>query len=112
MQQVQEALTTAGYHVSNSSGGPVMDVDVAHYRFNNYTWFIPLVPTWGSIKLKASLVTANGNTVWRQDFAATGWTMNFTDGYTIAAANCTTEIMQQMVTEFGSERFATALKQQ
>ena len=69
-------------------------------------------PGWRKAPLKASLVTANGNTVWRQDFAATGWTMNFTDGYTIAAANCTTEIMQQMVTEFGSERFATALKQQ
>jgi hypothetical protein len=116
MQYVHEALELSGYHVTDvrndaPTNGPLLHVEVLRYRFNNYTWLFPIVPTWGRIELKASLVLSDGSSVWDHTFKAKGSTLNFTDGYTIAAAQCTTSIMQQMVNEFSREPFVTALTQ-
>jgi hypothetical protein len=114
MKEIQAALTQVGYHVQvvengTPVSGKVLVCQVERFKFNNYTWLFPIVPTWGSIELKASLVGGNQQVVWTRDFNGSGSTFNFTDGYTSSAKTSMTEILNQMVGAFSSDEFHNAL---
>lgn len=116
MKQIQDALKQVGYQVSavdseKAIATPTLKCKVNEFWFNNYTWLLPLIPTWGDIKLSTSLVSTSGKLLWSQDFKGDGFTMNFFNGYTSAAEESMTEILNDMVKAFSSDAFHVALTQ-
>lgn len=118
VKEVQAALQQAGYTVSTAastnafaqSGSPVtLNVKVEKYRFSNYTYFFPLVPTWGTTHISLNVDAADGTTIWQESFAEGGSTLNFFDGYTIASRKSVTRVLNRMVTAFGSDEFFMAV---
>jgi hypothetical protein len=114
MKQVRRALAHVGYQVEvvetgASATGPMLVCHVEHFRFNNYTWLAPFVPTWGSAKLKVDLVGSNGAVLWSRGFEGSGFSLNFFDGFSSAANESMQEVLDQMVEAFSSEEFHAAL---
>jgi hypothetical protein len=112
MQVVQDSLSTAGYaaHTAGSSQGEVvLAAHVNEVRFNNYTWFVPIIPTWGRISVTLTLESASGHVLWEKLFESKGTTYNFTDGYNIAATKIVTQLADNMVEAFTSLDFSQAL---
>lgn len=110
MARVHAALSKAGYDVAVADGsaavtGLQLQCHVPYFRFSNYTWLVPLVPTWGEVEMEVSLKNADGQTLWSRKFEGDGFTMNFTDGYSIAANESLDEIMPQLVAAFTEPEF-------
>lgn len=120
VEQIHDALTQVGYSIHSVDAYslpdaqktvPLLKVHVNKYRFSNYTYFFPIVPTWGGTNLHLLLQDANGNTLWRSDFEAGGATLNFFNGYTSASRKSMTRVLNQMVTAFAGDDFFTAVTQ-
>jgi len=114
MREVSDAIATAGYQpVPLAPGmraeGPVLRCTVEKASFNNYTYFFPIVPTWGSMTLAAELVGENGARIWSQRFEGGGFTLNFFNGYNSAARQSLDDILNDMVTALSSAEFDVAL---
>lgn len=112
MDVVQNALTTAGYTARTEDGlqpGPVLKAHVDKARFNNYTWVAPIVPTWGRLEVTLRLDSASGEVLWEKSFIGKGSTLNFTDGYNIAATKSVTRLANSMVEAFSAPDFGEAL---
>lgn len=111
MWVIDNALSAAGYTtteqpgVPGAGGAPVMEAWVTRYRFNNYTWFVPIVPTWGGIGVTLTLRGEHGVVLWRQSFSGRAMTFNFFDGYNIASRRAVTRMGQDMVRAFNSLEF-------
>lgn len=118
MARVHDALRKAGYDVTVAEDGavgaegPTLKCNVSYFRFSNYTWLAPIVPTWGEVEMDISLHDANDQVLWTKHFEGDGFTFNFTDGYTIAANESLDEILEQMIIEFSSPEFVTHIKAQ
>jgi hypothetical protein len=111
-EEIQEALKQAGYtpqSVGYGASGKVLECQVDKFKFNNYTWLFPIVPTWGSIQLDLNLKGPNQNAVWNRQYSASGATLNFFDGYTDSCKSAMTKILNQMVTDFAAQDFYDAL---
>lgn len=117
MAQIRGALEQVGYKVTAPddsaapSATPVLKAKVEKFWFNNYTWFFPIVPTWGEVRVTLSLVSQNGQPLWSRAFSGDGSTFNFTDGYSIAANESMRKITESMMREFAGEEFHRALSQ-
>lgn len=115
MNNIKEALALAGYTANTVSADGqagnalTLHATVNKKRYSNYTYFAPLVPTWGSMDVTLSLQDAIGEKVWEQNFRGGGFTMNFFDGYNIASRESMTEILDQMVIAFDSDEFYGAI---
>ncbi len=112
MQVVATALTTAGYTVESEEStarSPLVRAQVNKISFNNYTWLVPLVPTWGKINVTLSLEAPDGTVLWTADVEGSGSTLNFTDGYNVAATKSVTRLANSMVVAFGDGAFAAAV---
>jgi hypothetical protein len=118
MQQVGIALQQAGYKVSVVDGAdpslpaPLLKCKIEKFWFNNYTWFFPIVPTWGEVRLTLNLFSRDGGKLlWSHSFSGDASTFNFTDGYSIAANKSMKIIVDDMVREFANADFLRALRQ-
>lgn len=116
MLQIQDALKQVGYQVTTvdsekAAEMPTLKCTVKDFSFSNYTYLAPIVPTWGDISLNANLVSPAGQVLWSQEFKGDGFTLNFFDGYTSAAEQSMTEILDEMIKAFTSESFRQALTQ-
>lgn len=118
MTNIQEALVLAGYTphsvvedrvAADEATGPTLQASVTKKRYSNYTYFAPLIPTWGGMEVTLRLVDA-GNVIWSDDFQGGGFTMNFFDGYNIASRESMTELLDAMVIAFDSDEFYSAAK--
>jgi len=114
MEQVRAALQQVGYRVNvvetpASAREPMLKCKVDTFWFNNYTWLVPFVPTWGDVDLTLSLERSGGQVAWQQSFHGHGFSANFFDGYSSAANKAMTEILNQMVDTFASDDFHNAL---
>lgn len=115
MSNISEALVLSGYIANTvlaedeSNPSPTLHALVNKKRYSNYTYFAPLVPTWGSMDVTLSLVKPDGETVWEHNFKAGGFTMNFFNGYDIASKKSMTKILNQMVVAFSSDVFYDAI---
>lgn len=114
MKEIQDALTQVGYHVQDvDNGAPVsgkvLVCRVDKFRFSNYTWLFPIVPTWGRITLQTSLLGPDRHVLWSHQFTGSGMTLNFFDGYTSSAKSSMTKILNQMIKAFSSDEFHKAL---
>lgn len=118
MRQIGTALQQAGYQVTVVDGAepslstPLLKCKVEKFWFNNFTWFFPIVPTWGEVRLTLNLVSSDGGRVlWTRSFSGDGSTLNFTNGYSIAANNSMKKILDDMVREFASDAFQRVVSQ-
>ena len=114
MNFVRDALTTAGYTVStveagSRAPGPVLTVGIKQYKFNNYTWLAPLIFSWGRIELEATLHGADDRALWTKSYLGKGTSVHITQGFTNSAAKCMTRALDQMVVDFGTPSFASAI---
>lgn len=115
MEQIRDALRRVGYKIAVVDGPatsfptPVLHCKVEEFWFNNYTWVFPFVPTWGKIRLTVTLTARDGQAVWSRTFSGDGFTLNFTDGYSIAANESMQKILDDMVREFSGEEFHRVL---
>lgn len=112
MGVVRDALTAAGYTTrlaDSQEPGLVLKAHVDNIRFNNYTWFVPLIPTWGSIDVTLRLEAADGQIHWEKYLESSGRSFNITDGFNVAATRSVTELANSMVEAFSAEEFNTAL---
>ncbi|HEU4428026.1 MAG TPA: hypothetical protein VFT98_04690 [Myxococcota bacterium] len=111
MKQVRRALTHAGYEVVDAKPGegPVMECSVERFKFNNYTWLVPIVPAWGSARLTLTLHDAAGGPKWTQSFEGSGFSLNPFDGFSGAANQSMKKIVNAMVPAFQTPEFKTAL---
>lgn len=114
MKQVRRALERAGYTVEMvapqaRSERPVLSCRVSEFWFVNYTFPFFLTRTWGDIRLELRLHAPGGNVVWSREFAGSGTTQNFLNGYTIAANKAMKKILNAMVREFSGDDFRRAL---
>ena len=112
MRVVSDSLTAAGYTTQwagDEGAGPVLSARVTHARFNNYTWLAPIVPTWGRINMTLTLESSDGDLLWERSFEGKGSTLNFFDGYNIAATKSVTRLADSMIEAFGSADFYLAL---
>ncbi len=112
---VSDALITAGYSPEfsgSADSAPLLTANVTRARFNNYTWLVPLIPTWGNVDVTLTLVSAGGEILWEEALHGGGWTLNFSDGYNIAATKSMTELANNMVNAFTSQSFSDAVNYQ
>ena len=113
-QQIQDALTQAGYtpkpiDATDPMAGKLLTCEVDKFRFSNYTWLFPIVPTWGSVELQLSLQGPDKRVLWTQHYRGSGSTLNFFDGYSSSCNSAMTSILNQMVMDFASDEFYRAL---
>jgi len=113
-QGIQDALSQAGYtpkaiDASDPVAGKVLTCEVDRFGFSNYTYFFPIVPTWGNVGLKVNLQSADKSVLWTRDYRGSGLTLNFFDGYTSSCRGAMTSILNQMTADFASDEFYTAL---
>lgn len=110
MNQVHDALRKAGYTPRTGAvgTGKVLVCRVERLKYRNYTWFFPIVPTWGSATLRVELLS-NGAPVWAKTFTGSGSTLNFANGYTASNRRAMTKVGNQMVDAFASDEFHAAL---
>ncbi len=115
MNNIKEALVLSGYTANTvldsveGNGSPILHALVNKKRYSNYTYFAPLVPTWGGMDVTLSLVRQDGETVWEHNFKGGGFTMNFFDGYNIVSKKSMTKILDKMVIAFSTDDFFRAM---
>ena len=112
MSVVRDALTTAGYTPTLTDSPqitPVLKAHVDRVRFNNYTWLVPLVPTWGRINVTLRLESSGGEVLWERPFEGKGTSFDFTDGYNKASIKSVTRLANSMVEAFTTQDFGEAL---
>jgi hypothetical protein len=110
---VAEALKAAGY---NTPDGPryshvdtsILKVHVSKMKFNNYTWFIPIVPTWGDVELSLRLEARDGTLLWEKVLEGDSTNLIFWDGYNHAATGAMNELVEEMAIVFASDEFYDA----
>lgn len=117
MKQVRRALEHVGYkvevvHPQARVDTPVLSCRAKKFWFNNYTWAFPFVPTWGGMQLELTLLSADGKVLWSREFTGSGRTLNFFNGYTIAANKAMKQVLDQMVEAFAGDEFHRVLKRE
>ncbi len=71
MHGLREALRAAGYRPvtpPEPPQGPVLTCRIKEMRFKNYTWLMPLIQTWGRIRLTLALTDPPGAVRWQKDY--------------------------------------------
>ena len=111
MRQVRRALVHAGYEVKDAEpgAGRRLECHIEKFRFSNYTWLIPIVPTWGSARITASVRGVGGEALWSQTFEGGGFTLLFVDGYSGAANQAMKKVLNAMVPAFQTPEFKAAI---
>lgn len=110
MDQIRLALRASGHQIAvqpneTARSGLMVMAKVDDFWFNNYTWFFPLVPTWGNVRVAVSVVDPRGTPVWTKSFEGSGITLNFFNGYTSASDQAWESLSTEMRAAFSSQEF-------
>ena len=81
-------------------------------RFNNYTWLVPLIPTWGRISVTLKLESASGSILWEKSFEGKGTTFALSNSFNTAATKSITRLADSMVEAFSAHDFRLALTEE
>ena len=71
MDGLREALRSAGYTpvaCVDPPAGPFLTARITEASFRNYTWFMPVILTWGTLRMSVVLVAPEGGTLWQRDY--------------------------------------------
>ncbi len=69
MSSINEVLGAAGYNDPGvkryiQADVCILKARINEMRFNNYTWFVPIIPTWGRIEFALRLESRSGILLW------------------------------------------------
>jgi hypothetical protein len=109
MDIFKRALQESGYQVADpkaSEALPVVECTVQRFRFQNYTWFVPIVPTWGGIDLEVRVASRDGKTLWTKSYSGGSWNLWYS--FNGAVNRAMEKILEQAVADFGSSSFREA----
>ncbi len=112
---VKEGLEAVGYDVDVTDqvpgNEPCMLVKIDELHFRNYNWLWPYVPTWGHIGLTVEVRRPDGRIAYERSFRASGRSHCLTGAcaFTNASRAAMTEVLDQMIADFASQEFRTAM---
>lgn len=118
VREVAHALEAAGYRVTlvdtvpEDTVIPWVTISIEEFAFTNYTWLSPYIRTWGDIALQVVLRDPNGTVLLEESFRGSGSSncLDVTCGFSEASRRAMTELLNQVVTAAGSERFRLAFE--
>lgn len=117
VMQVKEALESAGYQITLAKApysAPlptnILKLQINEFHFRNYSWFAPLLFTWGNIALTLTLENHEGKVRFARTFQQSGNSYRPFDGFEVAIKEALTEILNQIVKVSSTEEFRQALK--
>jgi hypothetical protein len=111
MESVSKALEFAGYRpvaASERPGAPVLVCRVTQMEFKNYTWFMPMIHTWGDIALSLSLVDEAGQPRWQRDYTGNYDGNGFDEPFGKAVNTAFGKILVRATEDFASTEFRAA----
>jgi hypothetical protein len=111
MKAVGAALEAAGYRpvaAADRPDGPVLVCQVTRMEFKNYTWFMPMIHTWGDIELSLALVEDGDRTRWRKDYAGNYDGNGFDEPFGKAVNTALGKILARAAEDFTSAEFRAA----
>ena len=117
--QVKQALESLGYQITlTDSTHPVpnpssiLKVRINEFYFQNYNWFWPIVPTWGSIALELTFQNPDGKVLYDKSFHVSGNSYCLTGecAFGTATKEALTEVLNKIVEACSSEEFRHAFK--
>jgi hypothetical protein len=117
--QVKHALESLGYQVilvdsTHPAPNPSssLKVRINKFYFQNYNWFWPIVPTWGSIALELTFQNPEGKVLYDKSFGGSGNSYCLTGECAFGAATkeALTEVLNKIVEACSSQEFRQALK--
>lgn len=109
MDIFKRALQENGYQVADAKASealPVVECTVQKFRFQNYTWFVPIVPTWGGIDLEVRVASRDGKALWTKSYSGGSWNLWYS--FNSAVNRAMEKILEQAVADFGSSSFREA----
>ncbi len=119
VELVSQALETIGYHVNivglkgiSTTNSPIVKIEVDEFWFKDYTYFWPIVPTWGSIGLSLIVERPNGQIIFNQTFAGKGNSFCLLAdecAFKTATSEALTDVLNQIVQELSGKKFHSAL---
>ena len=111
MQAVAGALQAAGYRpvaAADRPGAPHLTCQVTRMEFKNYTWFMPMIHTWGDIELSLVLVDGAGQTRWRKEYAGNYDGNGFDEPFGKAVNTALGKILARATEDFTTAEFRAA----
>lgn len=113
MKGVSDALAISGYSpsITGAVGGKKRVVcNVKESSFRNYTYFFPIVFTWGRLTLDVSVVNSNGTTVWNRSAKGGSFNLYPLGGFEAAGRSSITKALNTLATDFSSPEFSAAVR--
>ncbi len=113
MKGVGDALASAGYSPSFTNtrgGGKQIICTVKDPSYRNYTYFFPIVFTWGGLTLDVSVVNSAGATVWKHSARGGSFNVYPFGGFEAAGRASFTKALNALTSEFAGEEFAAAIR--
>ena len=111
MKAVAGALESAGYRAvaaADRPDGPVLVCQVSRMEFKNYTWFMPMIHTWGDIELSLALVDGGGQARWRKEYAGNYDGNGFDEPFGKAVNTALGKILSRAAEDFTNAEFRAA----
>lgn len=109
MDSLRDVLGASGYRAVTAPPGHVPYVQltcrVDEMRFRNYTWLMPLVITWGTLRLTLTLQTADGKDLWQRTYEAKYNSRGLGELFNNAVNKALSDIWTQAAVDFSSDAF-------
>lgn len=105
MDGVREALRSAGYTpvaCADPPAGPFLTARITKAHFRNYTWLMPVILTWGTLRMSVVLAAPDGGTLWQRDYEGT---YKGAEGFSTAVNEAFGQILTHSANDFASPQF-------
>lgn len=109
MRVMGEAVKRMGYEVRSPAQAadcpdcPRLSVTVNRFAFHDYTWFFPMVFTWGTINLDVKVADPGGRTLWTKTYEAKA--SNSEMEFDPAVNEALNKILNEMIRDMATREF-------
>jgi len=111
MDGLRDVLGASGYRAVTAPPGRIpyvqLNCRINEMRFRNYTWLMPLVVTWGKIRLTLTLEAADGTDLWQRTYEAKYSRRSMGESFHKAVNTTLRDIWAQAAVDFTSDEFRT-----
>lgn len=111
MRGLRATLRKAGYQPIDPADlplGPVLTCRIKEMSFKNYTWFMPAIITWGTIRLTLALSDPTGAVRWQRDYEGHYSDTEVGEGFDEAVNTVMGRILARAAEDFTSSEFSAA----
>ena len=113
MKGISDALAISGYSPSITGmveGKKRIVCEVKEPSLRNYTYFFPIVFTWGGLTLDVRVVNSAGATVWNRSAEGGNFNLYPFGGFEAAGRSSITKALNALANDFSSAEFAAAIR--